>query len=112
MLLKKISYIFIFSAGIKSNNLSYFAPSLRILFSVLIIVFPPYLQYIAFSLIPTPSSSIATIFFIVASPGRNKNIDLQNLRNVHDMLGNFTVTCFYATFSYSSILRFFLFSLC
>ena len=36
-----------------------------------------------------------------------KIFDLQNLINVHDMLGNFTVTCFYATFSYCSILRLF-----
>ena len=76
ILLKKFPYFWIFSAEFKSNNLSYFAPSLRILFSVLIIVFPPYLQYIAFSLIPTPSSSIATIFFIVTSPGRRRNINI------------------------------------
>ena len=72
--LKKFLYICTFSAGFKSNNLSYCAPSSSVLFSVFIIVLPPYLQYIAFSLIPTPLSSVAIIFFIVKNPERNKNI--------------------------------------
>lgn len=66
--LKKFLYISTFSAGFKSNNLSYCAPSSSVLFTVFIIVLPPYLQYIAFSLIPAPLSSIATIFSIVSNP--------------------------------------------
>ena len=49
ILLKKFSDISIFSAGIKSNNLPYFAIWSSILFRVLIFVLPPYLEYIAFS---------------------------------------------------------------
>ena len=70
----KFSDIYIFSAGIKSNSLPYFALWSSILLSLFFILFPPYLEYIAFSLISTPLSSIATIFLIVTYPERNNKI--------------------------------------
>ena len=43
---------------------------------------------------------------------KKNNVWFTKLINVYDLLGNFTATWFYVSFSYCSILRSFLFSLC
>lgn len=88
ILLKKFSYICIFSAGFKPYNLSYFASSSSILFSAFIIVSPPCLHYIAFSLI-----QLHWVLLLPLSQTLKeiKIFDLQNLIKVQDLLGNFTI---------------------
>lgn len=80
--LNKVSDIYIFLAGIKSNTLSYFAPSSSIPFSVFcslcflhsLHIFSVFL----FGLFPTPLS-IASILLIVTNPERNKQISFAKL---------------------------------
>ena len=72
--LNKFPDINIFSAGIKSNNLSYFAPSSSILFSV----FSSLCFLHIFSLFLTPQS-IASILLIVTNPEKTNRFDLLNL---------------------------------